>query len=332
MIAMMWALGAAASGQVTLPIEVSHTYPLAAPFDQLVLPLKCDADRNLYGRFGIVPGTTSLVKIAADGHAVSKFDYSQVPKVERNMLADFFVTRDGEVYALAQTSSDSYLALQFSNDGALRRKTEIRTTTAGTLAQFVTVAQFVALPNGNFFISGTAHINRQTSSPFASIYNAEGKRVREIKFRDAPVGKSQLHRAAKPRTPDAGKVAWGLATLGDDQNLYIMQARSSAVMIYVLNADGRQIRTLTVPLPVEKSSALYFAVENGRVAIAFASNDGPGFENDKLRIADSRSGKLMVDYQMGPETGHGLACYANGKASFLFLIPDNEKIIEAEVR
>lgn len=33
MIAMMWALGAAASGQVTLPIEVSYTYPLAAPFD-----------------------------------------------------------------------------------------------------------------------------------------------------------------------------------------------------------------------------------------------------------------------------------------------------------
>ena len=102
--------------------------------------------------------------------------------------------------------------------------------------------------------------------------------------------------------------------------------------IHLRFPDGREVRTVTVPKPSDEVSPLYFAVDNGRIAIAFAVSDVVDFANDKFRLADSRTGKVVVDYQLGPETGDAVACYTNGRVSFLSLIPDEQRIIQAEVR
>lgn len=307
--------------QTPIGLAITETHRLSTA-GRLVLPLKCDGNGNIYGRF---PSGADLqvLEFAPDGFQKSSYSYLSDPELKTAFLQDFAVTENGELYELLKLRKNRSFVVTFSGDGRLASRAELLTRYA------VTLSHIVALRGDRFFVSGS-HIGDETGKdvgkPFNAIFDGSGRLVREISLKRDVRPKEAS--GADPNGNTNPAVKWGRAVGGDDGNVYVMRQDSPA-QVYVVSQAGAVLRTLKVTAPVPRSLPIELEVSGGRVAIEFSIPDVPGVDDTIIRVVNAQTGQKIADYSITPEIGEAVACFRDdGGFTFLRKTDDWPRIIQ----
>jgi hypothetical protein len=291
-------------------LAVVESYPLASlNAGPTMVPIRCDEERNIYFRYyQLRMFTASVVKVSRDGTKVSTVSLESVPEELRKAeTTDFAVDQSGRVFLLALLPSGYHL-LRFSGSNAYEGDTKL------DLAQPVLLSQLVALPENQFFVTGTTQpgnegTEKRPTTPFNAILDASGKLVKDVQIRSDV-------RLAAPSTAKNGEtelekpVSLGISLAGDDGNLYIMRSTAPAA-IFVLSAGGIFLRHFEVAPPLEDATPITFKVSNGQLAVEFSKSDEKtGYDRTVFRVVNAGTGEPFADYEATRETGPRWACYA----------------------
>ena len=255
-------LQAMACSQTTFQLTDSDYHPLTKPTD-VVFPLKCDDQGNVYFRFSARgPGKFDVVKIAPDGAQKAIYTYSGIQDLRNDTLLADSVGKHGEMYELLSAPDHRVLLLRFSEDGQLDNTDELDAP-----APF-TAPQLDVLPNGTLFVSGTLvgdKTGQRAGQPVNAFYDGSGRWLKEIRLKkDSGLLKQSLK--APDRTGSQNRaVHFGRTAVGDDGNLYVMRAESPAV-VYVVSSGGKVERRLTVQPPAKGAVPFALLAHGGRVA------------------------------------------------------------------
>ena len=302
------------------PISSQHSSPTLDP-------IKCDTAGDIFVRFAQVqPLAAPIIKITPSGERTAFFSIGSDLENRGGTISDFSPAEDGGMYALS-SSSAGFKILHFSKEGRVASATQL------DLQWAVDLNQFVALPDGKFFLSGTTAKTTGTKregDPFNMIVDDQGKLLREVTF---PQDSTPQLKNKKDKQADAAEelnapVAFGKASLGDDGSIYIMRS-SSPVLFFVVSPAGELIRKLKVSSPIRNGGAKMFDVRKGRLAIEFrrlATGDGP--QEEVYRVVNTGNGQLLFDYLPVPGRG-GWACYDGDEFTFLGAENQQEVIVRA---
>ena len=106
-----------AVAQSTFQLSDSDYRPFTAPTD-IVFPVKCDQQGNVYFRFSARGlGGFDVVKIAPDGSQKATYTYSAVPELKNDSLLAVSADDRGEIYELLKGPEHRVILLRFSGGG-----------------------------------------------------------------------------------------------------------------------------------------------------------------------------------------------------------------------
>ncbi|MGA8765016.1 MAG: hypothetical protein WB562_19255 [Candidatus Sulfotelmatobacter sp.] len=277
-------------------------------------PIKCDTAGNIFVRFAQVQLLAApIITITPSGERAASFSIGSDLENRGGTISDFSPAEDGGMYALS-TSSAGFKILHFSKDGRVASATQL------DLQRAIDLKQFVALPDGKFFLRGTTAptAGKREGDPFNMIVDDQGELLREVTFPEdsTPRLKNKKNKQGDAAEESNAPVAFGKASLGDDGNIYIMRS-SSPVLFFVVSPAGELIRKLKVSSPIRNGGAQMFEVRKGRLAIEFlrlATGDGP--PEEVYRVVNTGNGQPLFDYV--PVRGRGgWACYDGDEFTFL---------------
>jgi hypothetical protein len=299
------ALVACASLEAQTSIKLSATRTLPTPefAHGMILPVKCDADGNIFfrGMGGRVPIEGALQRMSADGKSVLTI-HTKTGDFTKTNPSDFNTAPDGTLYAVLSTRHN-YL-VEFDEHGETKRQTEI-----SAYERASEIDNFAAFSSDRFLIAGRLFEKGQPAQQFTAIIDADGKLVREVK----------LQNEVDPEEKNAGEVVLGPAVAGDDGNAYVLRIYPEGARVHVISANGEVLRTLVVPTPVPKGIAGQFGVAKGHLAIEFHRDDLPTW----FKVVDTQTGDEIASYES--DVGGMFVCYSPDGFDFFVNDPTTKK-------
>lgn len=302
--------------------------------DAMLLPLRCDAEGNVYVVFYHFknPAQEPIYKFDARGAQKAKFLISSDSTFTgrgRGGL-EFAVGKDGAVYQLAigGENYESYI-VSYDGNGTIKSKARLDPDFAAR--------QFGVFDSGEFLVTGTPRETEQNLNPhsvFTGIFDATGKLLRKLVM---PEDKGYQEGAERGDTqffePSRGgggnfAVERGTVARSSDGNLYLVRS-TTPVKVYVISPAGEVVRTFEVTSELAGKHLGAVIENNGRLAFQFLGTS----EDTRTAIqVVSSSGEKYATYDASP-VGISLACYSQ-PAHFTFLGVDNGnlQLIAAEAR
>ena len=306
------------SGQTVAELVPGQSHPvIGLTSDQFELPIKCDGDGNVYLRSSF--GAVEITKIAPDGTKKGSFG-SAVSEIKDLGLYDFFPAEDGKLYLLLDGAEAD--VAEFDGNAKFERLIKLD---AGRLFR---PEQFVVLSDGQFFISGNSIEAGKSAKkyPFSGMFDVNGKLAREVLLKEDETANPENGKANR----EGASLPFRGYLLGRDGNIYIFQ-KGNPILAYVVSQSGHLLRTLKIKQPNPKYQPAVVKMGDGHIAVEFqlieASNQFEATEHI-IRIADTETGKTLIDYQGSSLLTGMFACYGSEKFTFL---TGNEHLALTEV-
>lgn len=308
---LLWSGVAPAFPQNVLRPASSDIHRLSAG-QSVTIPIKCDSGGNLYLRSRSTgPATFDLVQLSPNGARKATYKSADSPGLADAFIHDFSIGDDGKVYEIVQALGERIFVLKFSANGQFDSKVEI------AAEKPFMPAQLVILRDGTFFISGTQTAEAQggVGSPVNSIYDSNGKLLRQISLKEN--SKPKKPTKLTDRATDLNSaIRFGRALLGQDGNIYVMRASSPAT-VYVISPAGKIVRVIKLEAPFEKASPVMLMLDAGRLAIEFSDPAADDTSDTTIRVADGLTGEKIADYRIAPELTEAVACYSDNRFTFV---------------
>src|SRR5581483_3581480 len=315
LLSVAFLCGASLAQNAPLPLAIKTRLPVQSEKAQgFVLPIKSDADGNIYLRVNereVVRGGPVL-KIAADGSKVIRYDLAKSRELSSAQIVDFAPTSGGGLILAVRRTRDQFYLVRFDADGTIRSEVRLE----GDIAPL----QLAEFGTGELLIAGTkaggdsAEID---SIPTVALYTHRGQLIRTLLLKEdlAPAEKSgRATPSGSIRQDRTFEDALVLSSLhsSDDGNIYLMRPGNSGP-IFVVSPGGRIVRRITLEPPRRASYLGAMAVSRRRIAAKYVINrdeGGPQIASIVLRVFDSDSGKLLGEYEHSdPSIGSAFAAY-----------------------
>ncbi len=306
----------AISQDLGLELSLSSQVLTQEVASSIVLPVKCDLDRNLLVRVHReeVGGGSPVLRISPDGKTLTSI---LLPASEHSTgrIIDFAPGSNGEVLVLTEDSERlSYLA-RFDRDGKLQ---SIR-----PLESNVRARQLAVMQSGDVLVAGTDPTKtnvEQTgeSNAVLSLFNVQGQLIKNLR----------LSRDLKPNRVGSGKIdrqyrdAIAASTLetSDDGRVYLKRF-SPRGPVYYITTGGKVGRPIDVS-PPEGALLAHIKVAHQTLVAEFIRKK-PGSEQIDtvfFHVIDLKSKRIMRRYwHSNFRIGSAFGCYVPGNFTFLVL-------------
>jgi hypothetical protein len=247
---------------------------------------------------------SGLTAIASDGksHPVT-FEPTGPPNSDTAIQA--FSMLNGRMYQVVRTvtkKDDEASAvseiLMFSATGALVRRTRIGLS--------IFPSMFVALPNGEFFLAGVEYSNKkgQPDRPFMAMIASDGS-IKEKFNRKAP-SLTKEEEAAGAVDP---AIQEGTAVLGDDTNIYMLEATKPA-SVAVIASSGRRVRTVKIKPPFDQAKPVAMMVSANVILVQYQGTTPDGTGVLEYVTYDASDGALKTRFR--PTFKGSPVCWEDG--------------------
>lgn len=309
-----------------IPLRVKSAAPIKgadASLNVLMVPLKCDAEGDIYLR-GYQVGdylAAPVTKLSADGTKRVEFNLRKVQGFDKAEIYDFAVGLHGDVYLLASTSLKERKIARFSDSGEFESSV---TVDAPFLPQ-----KFDVFPSGQFLVAGEELSEKTwapTGGPFDALVDASGRVTARVHLTGdvvaASAGSPQKNSEPKSalseqQQKDMVAIELGSVSIAEDGNVYLMRATNPPV-VYVLDPSGNQVRKLEIQPPDKGFVVVTSKVAYDKIVVQFERKleSAPGGEQ-LLSLVDEQTGRREIDYISTSEIGGMFACYTPNFLSFL---------------
>ncbi len=303
--------------------------------------IRCDQSGGVY--FSVAedlrnPLSGPIVRLSRASRTAVKFNLHGVPDFAGKQLyfSRFALGSGGEVYIVATLTPSSendagaqYL-VAFSQDGTYRWKTKLP-------RRFDTL-RFVALPSGDFLVSGLElppdrNSVKEPRKAFTVIMDADGNIKRQLTSKQEQQGYAVDLKVGTVSDP---AITFADAELGPDGYIYMLNPGALPV-VEVRSQAGNKIRELRLASPIEGAQASDLKIANGSLSILF---QGPmevdpikGTKKRKVEIVtyNSLSGEPIRRYESRAIKGM-LGCYEQDH--FTFIVPNgaNFSLVTADTQ
>jgi len=289
--------------QTSIKLSVERKLPTPEFAHGMVLPVKCDADGNIFfrGSGGHVPSEGALQRMSADGKSITTIK-TETGDFSKSTLSNFDVSPDGTLFAVMSTRHN-YL-VEFDDIGQMKRHPEISAFGGG-----IDIRNFAALSANAFLIAGGVIEKGRPGRGYTAIIDADGKLVREVRVKNE----------VDPQEQNAANLVLGPAMVGDDGNAYVLRAATEGARVLVISASGEVLRTLVVSSPVPKGKAFQMGAAKGRLAVEFYRDDLPTW----FKVVSTQTGEEIASYE---SELHGMfLCYSLEGFDFFVDNPTTKK-------
>lgn len=201
----------AAAQVIRYPLSVREELTTDLNVGPYQLPARCDADGSLYLR-QVVSATGLLdpvVKIGTDGKRKGSFAFGDLGAVHPSVVLDFSISSRGDLYALATTKDDNYLA-KFRPDTTLDSVTKIPSESGFRLSRFAIFS------TGQILMTG---VDQKTSQPETVVLD----RVEDISRQIDTKEKFELDSSGHVSRENFTSAMLSSMVSGDDGNVYVMR-------------------------------------------------------------------------------------------------------------
>jgi hypothetical protein len=296
----------------------------------LYIPVRCDADENIYLR-GYEEGNheSPVLKVAPDGKT-KKLAVPEGPLFRAAAVQDFAVSPDGTAYQLLQNRNDVYV-VSFDSDGEYDSKIK--------LDRELWAVHLTAFSGGRQFLITGSELPEENGPPpklFTGIFDQSGRLVKELSLPDdpavikAPEGNKKVQNWLSD--PAILPLLQGDVEADNDGNLFVLRASRPAV-VYVLDASGQVARRLTLKPSESDMTASVMHVRNGRIAVLFQKTDGDGNVLQRnMLIIDSQTGDKLSEYEVSERLGSAFSCFTGQSFGFIITKDGKLAIQTAELR
>jgi hypothetical protein len=291
----------------------------------LHLPVKCDADENVYLRpYEQDNSHSSVLKVSHNADKETRLD-SLDPALKGLSVQDFAVSPDNTVYELLQAGNDVYIA-QFHSDGSFASKMKLED-------QFWGVKLAVAMNGTAFLVSGVSVPNPTGGNGglpklITAMFDQSGRRIGKLSLDNDPadpgVGGKQLDTKKFLNDVSVLPLVNGNIEADRDGTLLLMRASTNPV-IFVLDSRGKMARRMVISAPLTGMSPASMHVRAGKLAMLFERLDAEGNVGDRIMtVFDIATGEKVREYSVAPSLGTAFACYLGGD-NFGFVTSKNNK-------
>lgn len=283
----------------------------------LYMPVRCDADQNLYLRaYEMGNSNSPLMKVNSKGDKVTKLTIDSDPDLRRGTVQDFALSPDGTAYELVQVGDDVYIA-SFSTDGSYGSKTKLE-------RQFWGTHLAASTGSASFLVAGSELPVKDGPPPklVTALFATGGRLIRElrlpsdpaeIKERDAGKKKVENYLSDKSILP----LILGDVETDRDGNMYVLRA-STPPVVFVIDGAGELVRTFKIEPPGPDMKLGVMHIRAGRLAVLFQATDTQGqMETRKIVLIDAASGTKISEYVVTDELGAAFACYTGDTFGFV---------------
>jgi hypothetical protein len=292
---------------------------LASPFPQaVILPLRCDAEGNIYARMNYVnlKLKAPMVKFNLEGELAAIYNPGGNPELDSvEGVGQFSVSPEGDVYQLASSRQGSYI-LRFAQDGRYRGRIH--------LPAWLNATQLAVFDRNAFLVSGSARQKKSAvMRPFTAVFDGKGRVVKEV----TPPDDEDIYHAALSADSSVVSeygalraVSMGQAIVGSDGNAYLLR-RTTPAVIYAISPAGDLVNTLTVegePGMVPRA----MQAGEGTLAVMFGTSSDP---RTLFKVVDITSGAEVGSYASG-SLRSPLACFA-APSTFTFLLNHDKRLV-----
>lgn len=298
--------------------------------------LSCDSDGNLY-LGSDSPATPGIRKLGPRGELLATFVPTDNPDVKVGGAGSFAVSQNGDLYVVVSHKNEiTRYVLVFNSDGTYKNKIKLQRGFAWVPASIGIVA------NGTLLMTGQEYVKGQPMLPFAGIFSADGKLLRELSLEDDKVI-DEMALSADPRVvssfnPVSNRaVSWGKMQAARDGNIYVMRWLSPAVF-YAVSPAGRVVRRFTIDSGRDDLMPMEMHISGDRIAVLFVQRES----HEKLIKVVDLEGQELATY--GYDTpnngvsesnvahlGLAFACYTAKPERFTFLTTTDDHRIQLQL-
>lgn len=252
-----------------------------------------------------------VVKIGTDGKRQGSFTFTNLGSVRPAVVLDFSIGSAGELYALATTKDNDYLA-RFRSDATFDSVTEIPQQSGFRLSRFT------VFPSGPILMTG---VNQKTSQPETVIVDRADNTPHPIETNE----RFDLDPAGHISKSDFASAMLSAMVPADDGNVYVMRTSKRPTVI-VFSPAGHITNRFTVEPPEGDYKPVTLSVSHGMAMVVFEEAKQPvGDTIARLifRVVNASSGEIQADYSPPSEVWGGFACYV-GPSQFSLLMPQDD--------
>jgi len=300
------------------PLVLAETIRTAEVASDVIPPLRCDRDGNLYMKTEPY-GVTGIRKLNSRGQSVTVFLPGSVVEEQISVAYYFSVDSNGEIYQLADGQKPPTFVIHFRSDGSYKEKIKIRT---GFPWRPSALAVFPG--NGSLLVTGQEYGEDKSAPlwPFTGIFSSDGTLLKEIKLEDDDAlrerGVKSDPSVTNPRAPWSNRaIALSQMQSADDGNVYLMRWLTPAIF-YAISPGGSVIRRFEVDPGDQAYRPQNAQISGSRIAIHFFD---PQTKNRLLKIVDLEGRQIAVYRTSGSGAenfGGAFACYLSNLERFLF--------------
>jgi hypothetical protein len=329
-----------------LTLRVGKEIPIQGQFaSPIMVPVRCDADGNIYLRFYRFPSplSASFTRVSNDGKKITTYATDSVPDLKKSQSYDFAVSFRGDFFLLVTTGRGEGNPLEvavvsFDRDGTFKSKVNLEIS--GTLVP----SKLIVFPSGNFLVTGRlATILNPPEvpapgnhfEPFTGIFDGSGRLVKRITLPgdvEPHVNNSQHGGGQQsPETTSSSleEISLGQIALGDDGLIYIMR-RTQKPKVYVLTQLGDVVRHFEVDVPSNYASPQEMQYGTGGKLAFLFTEQGKDEKSQRITFAvvDAQNGHTEAYYDARPNIGAAFACYGPGGFTMLGSTEDGHLAIK----
>lgn len=310
-----------------LALKMQKSVPISGvSYASQELPLRCDADGNIYFRLleRGHPRGGPVIKVSDDGKVEATFALQNAgnSSVRKGQILDFAVGPGGGVALLAfvrerdeqESRHPTYIRyiVQFDADGGAGQEVKVDPR--------VDPFRIAVFPDGQFLASGviadTDPGKGESFSPRVGVLDAYGRLAQEVRLpNDVKVG--QLT-GAQSGTPDFGPVALGTIEMGDDGLAYLWRPAPDPA-VYAISSAGQVLRALRLDGPGKGFEPSEMHERSGELVVAYyktASAGSGASDQDVFVTYNASTGEVINEYEE-PQKSGALGCWSVNRFSFL---------------
>jgi hypothetical protein len=323
---MLWLAGVTSLfGQTTVPLKLSEAIRVPDLLRRSLVvrvPIKCDAEGNIYLRFYQDPrlGESPVLRISADGRCAKTLDASSHPDLADKsiQLADFAVDLRGKLYQVLNTlkggrPAGSYI-VEFDDTGS-----------PGGAIHFkpgFSPMQVAVFPSGEFLVTGIRHERvkgTETVTALTAIVDRRGDILKELFLPGDVKGEFRQAVGVEPdpdRDPTAA-ISLGITAPGEDGNVYVVR-KGEKPFVLVVSPAGEVVRRVEIAPPREEFRTVDVRVSGASLLVQLVEHGARGERGDRYiyAVLDWETGEVRIQYD-GDEIGGMFACYTPNAFTFL---------------
>ena len=314
-LTLLTLLAAQAGDVQARPMIVTTSRQTDVPIFPYYGPPLADKNGDLFFHLGGSLFTdATLMKLSHSSWEPTLYKLPADVQHDKYVFYEFAVSPSGELWILANRGPDLLVA-GFDSNGQMTSKSAMDLSLAD-----VDIADVVALDNNVLFCYGVT-VGKGPGHSFAALFDGTtGKNIRMLR---------DVFTSVKPGVKEPVWVHSGIASIGDDGNIYLLHESE----VVAISPAGEIVKRIKFVKPIQGLIPIIVRASSGYVAIWLHSPLKDGQSKNSYLVLDLSSGKTLGWY-LPPTEIKAPAMTFSRTNGFEFLVDKNGKwnLMDAELR